>query len=154
MCLLEFGYVDSLASAKCAVAFPPYLALAACRRLPDAALLHQPDLRFDHLALVLGVSARDAVEVKVLWINRLLINDLRQLGADVLGPIGHLGILPVVAQRLDIDHASDKGRAVGVALLADDRAAIIDDHRLAAPGIDRYCAVWVEVIAADVGSHD
>nr|WP_245431035.1 hypothetical protein [Rhodoplanes roseus] len=59
-----------------------------------------------------------------------------------------------MAQRLDVDDAGDEGRAVGVALLADDLAAVVDDHRLAAAGVDAGLALRIEVVAADVGRHD
>src|SRR6266446_1763884 len=62
----------------------------ACRRLPDAAFLHQPDLAVDHLPLVFGMPAGGFVEIEVLRIDRLLIDDLRQFGANVLVPVGHL----------------------------------------------------------------
>src|SRR3984893_9561189 len=127
---------------------------AAPRRLPDSALLHKPDLRVDHLALVLVMPAGNFVEIEILGVDRLLVNNLRQLGADLLRPICHLSALPMMAQRLDIDHAGDEGGAVGVALLADDRTAIVNDHRLAAPGVYRRLAVQIEMVASDVGRHD
>src|SRR5690242_11905866 len=94
----------------------------SCRRrlLPDTALLHQLDLAVDHVALVLGMLAGNRLGVEILGVDRLLVDDLRQLGADVLRPVGDLRIGPVVAQSLDVDHAGDEGRAVGIELLADD----------------------------------
>lgn len=53
------------------------------RLLPDAALLHQRDLLVDDVALVVGVLAGDFVEVAVLWIDRLLVDDLRRFAAHV-----------------------------------------------------------------------
>src|ERR1700739_2495516 len=125
------------------------------RLLPDAALLHQRHLLVDDFALVVGVLAWDFVEVAVLWIDRLLVDDLREFGAHVLEPVGHLRGFAVMAQRLDVDDAGDEGRAVGVALLADELAAIVDDHRLAAAGIDAEMPGFgIKVIAADVRRHD
>ena len=43
----------------------------------------------------------------------------------------------MMAQRFDIDHATDVGRDPAVFLAADDLPAIIDDERLTAKGIDR-----------------
>jgi hypothetical protein len=60
------------------------------RLLPDAALLHQRHLLVDHLALIVGVLAGDFVEVAVLRIDRLLVDDLRQFGADIFQLVGHL----------------------------------------------------------------
>src|SRR5215475_13557549 len=66
------------ASAFC----PPYEAVPSLRRLrPDAALLHQRDLLVDHVALVVGVLGWDLLQVAVLRIDRLLIDDLCELGA-------------------------------------------------------------------------
>jgi gentisate 1,2-dioxygenase len=75
------------------------------RLLPDTALPHQRHLLFDHVALVVGVLAGNGVQVAVLRIDRLLVDDLRELGAHVLQPIGNLRRLAMVSQRLDVDHA-------------------------------------------------
>src|SRR5579863_5533861 len=77
------------------------------RFLPDAAFLHHRHLLIDHLALIVGVLAWNFVEVAIFRIDRLLVDDLRQLGADVLEPIRHLRGFAVVAQRLNVDDAGD-----------------------------------------------
>src|SRR5262249_25512421 len=81
---------------------------ATRRSLPDPAFLHQPDLLLDDFLAIVGVTAWNAVDVTVLGIDRLLVDQLRQLGANVLHPIGDLRRLPVMAQRLDIDRAGDE----------------------------------------------
>src|SRR6516225_10132272 len=133
---------------------PLTLDSTACRRLPDAALLHTSDLSVDHLLLVLGMPAGNFFEIEVLRIDRLLVDDLGQLGTDVLGPVRYLRRLAMMPQRLDVDYPGDEGRAVRVALLADNRTAIVDDHRLPAAGVDRGLAVGVEVIAANIRRDD
>jgi hypothetical protein len=106
------------------------------------------------LPFVFGVPAGDPVEIEVLRIDRLLVDDLGQFGADVLGPVCHLRRLAMVAQRLDVDDAGNKSRAVRVALLSDDRAAVVHDHRLAATGVDRRLAIRAKMVAADIGCDD
>src|SRR3989337_2254221 len=54
---------------------------SAARLGPDAALVHQGDLLLDDLLAVLGVLHRGALEVEVLGVDRLLVQDLVQLGA-------------------------------------------------------------------------
>src|SRR5690606_40775762 len=56
--------------------------LHAASFLPDAAGAHQLDLRLRHLLPVLGVAERGPLGIEILRIDRLLVDDLIQLGAD------------------------------------------------------------------------
>src|SRR5213075_3416491 len=59
--------------------------------LPDAAVVHELDLPLDDLLAVLGVLHRLALEVEVLRVDRLLVEDLVELGAEILDPVVPLG---------------------------------------------------------------
>src|SRR2546425_8831125 len=96
--------------------------------LPDPAVMHQPDLALDDLLAVLGVLHGLALEVEVLRVDRLLVEDLVELGAEVLHPVVPLGTGAMVAQRLDVDHAADVGRTGAVVLASDDLALVVDDE--------------------------
>ena len=49
---------------------------------PDVELVHQLDLLVDHLALVLLVVVRDAVQVEVLRVDRIFVDELVLLGGE------------------------------------------------------------------------
>jgi hypothetical protein len=76
---------------------------------------------------VFRVLTGATLQVEVLRINRLFVDDLRQLGAHVLQPVARLRVQAMMAQRLNVDYARDKSGAVYRALFTDDGAAIIDD---------------------------
>src|SRR5262245_16026639 len=76
----------------------------SARAGPDAALVHQADLALDHLVPVLLVFHRRSLEVQVLRVDRLLVQELIELGPQVLHPVVLLRPRPVVAERLDVDH--------------------------------------------------
>src|SRR5262252_7065364 len=92
------------------------------------------------------VLAGATLQVEVLRIDRLFVDDLRQLGAHVLQPIARARMLPMMAQRLDVEDAGDKARAVYGTLPADDGAAVIHNHRLSSTGVDWRLAVGVEEV--------
>src|SRR6266478_2982127 len=96
--------------------------------LPDPAVVHQLDLPLDDLLAVLGVLHRLALEIEVLRIDRLLVEELVELGAEILDPVVPLGTGAMVAQRLDVDHAADVGRTGAVVLPPDDLALVVDDE--------------------------
>src|SRR3989441_9792148 len=110
--------------------------MSAVGLLPDAAVVHELDLPLDDLLAVLGVLHRRALEVEVLRIDGLRVEDLVELGPDVLEPVVPLGARAVVAQRLDVDHAPDGRRAGAGVLLADDPALVVDDVRAAVDAVD------------------
>src|SRR3990170_8068375 len=89
------------------------------RPRPDAAVVHQADLLLDDLLPVLGVLHGRPLQVEVLRVDRLLVHDLVELGAQVLHPVVPLGPGAMVAHRLDVDDASHVGRAGAVVLAAD-----------------------------------
>src|SRR2546430_552383 len=66
--------------------------------LPDAPLMHQGNLPFDHLFAVFLMLHRRAVEVKIFGVNRLLVQYLVKLGAQILHPVIPLRIAPMKAQ--------------------------------------------------------
>src|SRR5947209_12750716 len=128
--------------------------MSAVGLLPDAAVVHELDLPLDDLLPVLGVLHRRALEVEVLRVDGLRVEDLVELGPDVLEPVVPLGARAVVAQRLDVDHARDVRRAGTVVLLADDPALVVDDVRAAAEGVDGRRLLGEEVVRPHVGGHD
>src|SRR4030095_12890982 len=127
---------------------------SALRLLPDAAVVQETDLALDDLVAVLGVLHRRALEVEVLGIDRLLVEQLVQLGPDVLEPVVPLSARPVVAERLDVDDAGDVGGAGAVVLTAHDPALVVDDERSPAERVDRGRLLGEEVVRAHVGRHD
>jgi len=70
---------------------------AVVRSGPDPALVHQRDLRVDHLLAELSVGERGALQVQVLRIDGLLIDHLEELGAQILYPIIPLRLMLVTA---------------------------------------------------------
>src|SRR5262245_34183751 len=53
------------------------------RRFPDITLLHQRDLSVEHFLFIVGVVARETIQVAIFGIDRLLVNNLGHLRADV-----------------------------------------------------------------------
>src|SRR2546425_2603008 len=127
--------------------------MSAVGLLPDAAVVHELDLALDDLLAVLGVLHRRALEIEVLGIDRLLVEQLVELGTEVLHPVVPLGAGPVVAQRLDVDHAAHVRRAGAVVLAADDAALVVDDERAPAEGVDGRRLLGEEVVGPHVGRH-
>src|SRR5213593_175622 len=84
---------------------------SALRLLPDPPVVHQLDLPLDDLLAVLRVLHGLALEIEVLRIDRLLVEELVELGAEVLHPVVPLGARAMVTQGLDVDHAADVGRS-------------------------------------------
>ena len=103
---------------------------------PDIAFVHELDLAFDHLLMILRVLHRLALEIEILGINRLLIEKLIELRAQVLEPVIPLRPGAVIAQGFDVNDAADIGRACPVVLAADDASLVVDDEGPAAEGID------------------
>src|ERR1700680_2554620 len=92
---------------------------------PDAALMHQGDLFFDYCFAVFLMLHRRAAEIEVFGVDRLLIQNLIKLGAQVFYPVVPLRAVPMVTQGLDIDYPGYVGRRPAVLLLADNLAAVI-----------------------------
>src|SRR2546428_1920542 len=120
---------------------------------PDVAVVHELDLAPDHVA-VLRVLHRRALEVEVLGIDRLVVDDLVELGAEVLHPVVPLRARPVVAERLDVDDAAHVRRARPVVLPADDAALVVDDEGAPAEGVDGRVLLGEQVVRAHVGRDD
>src|SRR5579884_3196292 len=78
----------------------------ALRLDPDAALVQQVDLSLDNLLAVLSMLHRLTLQVEIFGIDRLLIEQLVKLGAQIFKPVIPLCSRSMVAQSLDIDHAS------------------------------------------------
>src|SRR4030095_10022735 len=91
-------------------------ALSPLGARPDIAVVHEPDLSLNHLVAVLSVLHRRPLEVEILRIDGLLVEELIELGPEVLHPVVPLGPRPVVAECLDVDDASDVGPARAVLL--------------------------------------
>src|ERR1700693_6088833 len=142
--------------------FPQALIFAAIRDLlssafwlfPDAALVHQRDLPVDHLLLILGVLHGHAIEVEILGIDRLLVDDLIELGAQVFHPVVPLGARAMVAQRLDIDHPAHVTRAAAVFQLAHFLPLVIEDVGAPAKGIDGRGVFGKKEIRSQVRGDD
>ena len=60
----------------------------------------------------------------------------------------------MVAHCLDVDRTAEPRGDAAVALLPDDLAAVVDDHRLAAEGVDRRLGLAGQVVRAHVGGED
>ena len=84
-CKRWFGYGASM-SRQCCVVSPAGLIIQASlgRRFPDIALLHQCDLPVEHLLFIVGVVARETIHVAIFGIDRVFVNNLGHLRADVL----------------------------------------------------------------------
>jgi hypothetical protein len=54
--------------------------------------VHQRDLLFDYYPAVLLMFEWHPIEIKVLWINRFVIEQLIQFAAQIFEPIAPLGI--------------------------------------------------------------
>src|SRR6266545_6761107 len=96
--------------------------------LPNVAVVHQLDLPPDDLVAVLLVLHRGPPEIEVLGVDRLFVQDLVQLRAQVLHPVVPLGVSPVVAQGLDVDDTAHVGGPRAVVLAPDDAALVVDDE--------------------------
>src|SRR5262249_60637837 len=77
---------------------------SALRLLPDPPVVHQLDLPLDDLLAVLGVLHGLTLEIEVLRIDRLLVEQLVEFGAEVLHPVVPLGARAMITQRLHVDH--------------------------------------------------
>src|SRR5208337_1321245 len=64
---------------------------------PDVALNHMRDLAVYHLTPKLGMIVGFAVEIEVLRIDRLLVDRLINLGAQVFHPVVPLRAGPVIS---------------------------------------------------------
>src|SRR5579884_3527277 len=124
----------------------PGTIVSAGGRDPDAPVVHEPNLALDHLLPVLGVLHGLAVQVEVLRVDGIAVQELVELGPEVLHPVVPPGPGPVVPQGLDVDHPGHVGRARSVLLPADDLPAVVDDERLAAEGVDGGRLLGEEVV--------
>src|SRR5262249_21129242 len=104
------------------------------RFLPDAPLVHEPDLAPDDLLAVLRVLHRRALEIEVLRVDRPVVEDLVELGPEIFQPVVPLRAGAVIPEGLDVDHAADVGRAGAVVLASDDSPLVVDDERAPAEG--------------------
>src|SRR5262249_19631264 len=95
---------------------------------PDTPVVQEADLALDDLVAVLGVLHRCPLEVEILGVDRLLVEELVELGAEVLEPVVPLGAGPVVAERLDVDDAGHVRGAGAVVLPAHDPSLVVDDE--------------------------
>jgi hypothetical protein len=92
--------------------------------------------------------------VEVGRVDRLLVDHLVQLGAQVLHPVGPLAAGAVQPHRFDVDHACDVARAAAVLVPADDPAAVVEDEAPAAEGVDRPLALGPQEVRAGVRGDD
>src|SRR5216683_745362 len=79
------------------------------RFFPNAPIVHKPDLAFIYFLAVFGMFHWLSLQVQVLGINRLLVENLVKLGAQVLQPVVPLRPRPVVAEGLDVDYSGHIG---------------------------------------------
>ena len=121
---------------------------------PDVPLVHQVDLPLVDLFPVFGVLHRRPVQVQVLGIDGLIIDDLIELGPQVLDPVVPLGPGAVVAHGLDVDHPRDVCGARAVLLLADDLPLVVDDEGPSPEGVDGGVLLREQVIRPHVGRDD
>src|SRR3989442_12125451 len=73
--------------------------MSAVGLLPDSAVVHELDLPLDDLLAVLGMLHRRALEVEVLRVVGLPVEDLLELGPEVLEPVVPLSVRAVVSHR-------------------------------------------------------
>ena len=97
---------------------------------------------------------RFTIQVHVLRIDGLLIQHLVEFGTQVFHPVVPLGTSAVIAQRLNVNHSTNIGRASAVVLASDNLTFVIDDEGTSTKGINRRAFFWKEIIRAHVGSHD
>src|SRR5262245_16047844 len=128
-------------------------ALSPLGSLPDIAVVHEPDLSLDHLVAILGVLHRRPLEVEILRIDGLLVEELVELGPEVLHPVVPLGPRPVVTECLNVDDAADVGRARAVVLPAYDPSLVVDDERSPAEGVDGSGLLREQVVGPHVRRH-
>src|SRR5678815_857594 len=122
--------------------------------LPDSAVVHELDLPLDDLVAVLLVLHRGPLEIEVLGVDRLFVQGLVELRAQVLHPVVPLGAGPVVAQGLDVDDAAHVGGPRAVVLAPDDAALVVDDEGPPPERIDGRGLLGEEVVGAHVGRDD
>src|SRR6266849_9472140 len=132
----------------------PSLLFLPLRLFPDAALVHQRDLPIDHLLLILGVLHGRAVEVEGFGVDRLFVDNLVELSAQVFHPVVPLGARTVVAQRLDVNHPGDVARPSAVLQLPHFLSFVIENVGPAAEGIDRSRVFGEQEIRPQIGSDD
>src|SRR5215217_5045592 len=104
---------------------------------PDPSLVHQADLALDHLLAVLRVLHGRPIEVQIFRIDWLLVEQLIELGPQILQPVVPLRPRAVIAQSFDVDHPGDVRRAGAILLPTDDLAFVVDDERSSTEGVDR-----------------
>src|SRR6266849_2976580 len=68
--------------------------IGSIRPAPDIAVVHERDLAVVDLLAELGVRIGWSIEVQVLGIDRLLVNQLIQLGPQVFYPVVPLCLRP------------------------------------------------------------
>src|SRR6185436_13582495 len=98
------------------------------RLLPDSALVHQLDLFLDDFLAIFCMLHGLALQVEVFRIDRLFVDDLVQLRAQILHPIVPLSARTMIAHRFDVDDTADISRARAVILPADDLPFVVDDE--------------------------
>src|SRR6185436_18514719 len=96
------------------------------RLLPDSALVHQLDLLLDDFLAIFCMLHGLALQVEVLRIDRLFVDDLIQLRAQILHPIVPLSAGAMISHRLDVDHTADISRTRAIILPADDLSLVVD----------------------------
>src|SRR5207245_8575429 len=119
---------------------------------PYSALVHQINLFLNDLLAIFSVLHRFTIQIEVLRINRLFVEQLVQLGAQVFHPVVPLGTRAVVSQSLDIDDSTHIGRTSAVFLATDDLAFVVDNKGAPTEGIDGGIFFRMEIIGAHVGS--
>src|SRR5262249_57836291 len=85
---------------------------SALRLLPDPPVVHQLDLPLDDFLAVLGVLHGLTLEIEVLRIDRLLVEQLVELSAEVLHPVVPLAARALITQRF---HVAPAAHVVGSA---------------------------------------
>jgi len=112
--------------------------------------VHELDLLFDHLAAIVVVSVRGAVEIEVLRVDRLFVDQLVLLGGEVFEPVVPLRVGAELAQRVYVDRSRDPGGSGAVVVPPDNLPAVVDNERAAAERIDGDVGVGVQVIRPDI----
>src|SRR6185437_6327853 len=105
--------------------------------------MHQGNLLFDYLFAVFLMLHRRAIEVEVFGVDRLLVQYLVKLGAQIFHPVVPLRVAAMVAQRLDIYYPGNISGSSAVFLPANDLPAMIDDKRAAAESVYRQIAIRI-----------
>jgi len=81
--------------------------------------VHQIDLFASDFFVVFGVFHGLALEIEIFRIDRFFVDDLVELGAEILHPVVAFGAGAVIAKGFDVDDSGDVAGATAVFELAD-----------------------------------